>query len=150
VPKQDQTLSQKRASNRPLGPQGSIYISELLNNLNQGKSFLTSVKLCNTHLEIDLQMIQSELTMQPNRVIEVAFHRLIKLDPASDFIPTKFNSGQERPNNISMVLMEQPCINQLNEIARAADFEERGGLSTNNDIVKGSVNDRITSQSNEE
>lgn len=112
VPKQDKASlsSQKRAANQPLGPQGSIFISEHLKQLNLGEPFSTSLKICNTQLDVCLQVIQNEITKQPNRVIEVAFHRLIKLSD-TDFIASKFPKAEQQPNNISMVLIEQPCIN---------------------------------------
>ena len=72
-------------------------------------------------------MLQNSLTKQPHRVIEVVFHRFIKLEKATDFL-----TNEQKENNIKMVLLEDQCIEKLNEVVRVEDLrplddEERGG-----------------------
>ena len=72
-------------------------------------------------------MLQNSLTKQPHRVIEVVFHRLIKLEKATDFL-----TNEQKDNNIKMVLLEDQCIEKLNDVVRVEDLrplddDERGG-----------------------
>jgi hypothetical protein len=72
-------------------------------------------------------VLQNSLTKQPHRVIEVVFHRFIKLEKATDFL-----TNEQKDNNIKMVLLEDQCIEKLNEVVRVEDLrplddEERGG-----------------------
>lgn len=67
-------------------------------------------------------------------MISVSFHRLIKVKNEGDLIDA--NSGKSRDdakeaNKINLVLMENPCIEKMNEITRVEELmpmdDERGG-----------------------
>lgn len=80
---------------------------------------------CKNDLTFAFRVVQNALTKQPHRVIEVAFHRLIKLEGKSDFLPLQQSEDLDAPapNKINMVMVERVCIEKLNEIVRAQDIE---------------------------
>jgi hypothetical protein len=140
---------------RPLGPSGSVFLSDYKGRMLNRVEVQGSVRLCNKRLDLNLKATQNVITKQPARVIEVTFHRFIKLDPENDMVST--GDSEKQPNNIKMLLMEETAIEKLNEIVRPQDIipipddDERGGQNNGNDeIVKGSVNDMIREQSKTE
>jgi hypothetical protein len=75
-------------------------------------------------------VLQNSLTKQPHRVIEIVFHRFIKLEKAADFL-----TNDQKDNNIKMVLLEDQCIEKLNDVVRVEDLrplddDERGDEAT--------------------
>lgn len=144
-----------------------------------------SLALCSQKLDLVLKVTQNLITKQPSRVIELCFHRFIKLIPPhetnTDFVDSQADArkegypaeepwrncsasrpaseGSEVPNNIRMLLMEEPVVNNLKEVVRAEDIttqpdDERGGAadpaSKEGEITKGSINDAIRNQGREE
>lgn len=142
---------------RPLGTAGSLYLSEYTEKLKNGSWIESGLVLCKNKLPLKFRVLQNSLTRHPHRVIEVVFHRFIKLDKDADFRsnepdnsdgkdsylkyltdPRKHTAGEKVPmfaNNIKMGIVEDPCIEKLNDIVRAEDLaalddEERGGEAT--------------------
>lgn len=173
TPKRDLSMgsTNKRDVFRPYGSAGSILLSELRSQLLNNTVVPMNVKVCSRPVELRLMATQNLLTRQPSRVIEVTFHRLIKLREAIDYVaadggdqPTGYPSeppaaSEAKPNNIKMVLAEDPVVVRLNEVIRVEDIvpledEEQGAgsaaLSKEEEIARGSINDTIKKQGKEE
>jgi len=112
---------------RALGPSGSFYLNDYADKIKNNAQIQTTFLFCKNDLSVNFQIVQNALTKQPHRVIEVAFHRLIKLDEKTDFLPAQQDgsAAQDQPqkNRINLVMLERTCIEKLNEVVRAEDIE---------------------------
>lgn len=132
---------------RPLGPPQSLYLSEftIKNNVSQP----VKLTLCKKEFNLSFKIVQNALTKQPHRVIELTFHRLIRLSDDSEL-----SGGDKGPTKL--ILFEQPCIQQDHEIITAEelvmDSEERGGQAApkTEQMQKGSINEMIQEKTKEE
>lgn len=158
VPKsEEEKRVSKREIYRPLGAAGSLYLSQFSGKILNNKEMKANIKVCTKEISVDFKVTQNQLTKQPSRVIEVCFHRFIRLDAENDFVKCHGDPKlqEKEPNNIKMLLVEEPCIQKLNEITRLQDIvqideNEQGGTNQLEEIVKGSINDMIRQQTKEE
>jgi len=77
--------SKKAEILRAQGQPASLYLHEYVDKLKNNQPISATLNLCKQQLAIDFRVVQNALTRQPHRVIEITFHRLMKLEEV-DFV----------------------------------------------------------------
>jgi hypothetical protein len=171
--------SKKAEILRAHGPTASLYLNEFTDKIKNNLPISTDIPLCSQKLTIEFRVVQNALTRQPHRVIEITFHRLMKLEE-TDFVSkaeqeleeleikqdlpsaklTKATAtGSWRPNKTNLVLSEKECVVNENEVMRAEELAALEGegdsaqdpsAAKGEQLCKGSINDTIRKQSQKE